>query len=80
MRISTSSFYEQNTLAMGLQQQNLFNVQQRLSAGTKFLTAGDDPVGAARALGVSQTLAESAQLPLRRDRPVVVLRLAQWPV
>ena len=44
MRISTSSFYEQNVKAMGLQQQNLFRVQQQLSAGTKFLTAGDDPV------------------------------------
>ncbi|MEJ8811074.1 flagellar hook-associated protein FlgL [Variovorax ureilyticus] len=68
MRISTSSFYEQNVKAMGLQQQNLFRVQQQLSAGTKFLTAGDDPVGAARALGVSESLAESAQYATSRDR------------
>jgi len=74
MRISTSSFYEQNTLAMGLQQQNLFNVQQRLSAGTKFLTAGDDPVGAARALGVGQTLAESAQYATSRERATLSLK------
>jgi len=74
MRISTSSFYEQNTLAMGLQQQNLFNVQQRLSAGTKFLTAGDDPVGAARVLGVAQTLAESAQYATSRERATLSLK------
>jgi len=74
MRISTSSFFEQNTLAMGLQQQNLFNVQQRLSAGTKFLTAGDDPVGAARALGVSQTLAESSQYATSRERATLALK------
>lgn len=74
MRISTSSFYEQNTLAMGLQQQNLFNVQQRLSAGTKFLTAGDDPVGAARALGVSQALAESSQYATSRERAMLSLQ------
>lgn len=74
MRISTSSFFERNTFAMGLQQQNLFNVQQRLSAGTKFLTAGDDPVGAARALGVSQTLAESSQYATSRERAMLSLK------
>lgn len=73
MRISTSSFYEQNVSAMGLQQQNLFRVQQKLSSGTKFLTAGDDPVGATRALGVSQTLAESSQYATSRDRATLSL-------
>lgn len=73
MRISTSSFYEQNVVAMGLQQQKLFRVQQQLSAGTKFLTAGDDPVGATRALGVSQTLAESSQYATSRDRATLSL-------
>jgi flagellar hook-associated protein 3 FlgL len=73
MRISTSSFFEQNISAMGLQQQNLFRVQQQLAAGTKFLTAGDDPVGAARALGVSETLAESAQYATSRERAMLSL-------
>ncbi|SCK60281.1 flagellar hook-associated protein 3 FlgL [Variovorax sp. HW608] len=73
MRISTSSFYEQNVKAMGLQQQNLLSVQQKLSAGTKFLTAGDDPVGAARALGVSESLAESSQYAASRDRATLSL-------
>ncbi|MBO9515982.1 MAG: flagellar hook-associated protein FlgL [Variovorax sp.] len=73
MRISTSSFYEQNVKAMGLQQQNLFRVQQQLSAGTKFLTAGDDPVAAARALGVSESLAESSQYAASRSRAMLSL-------
>ncbi|WP_198088194.1 flagellar hook-associated protein FlgL [Variovorax sp. E3] len=68
MRISTSSFYEQNVNAMGLQQQKLFRVQQQLATNSKFLSAGDDPVGAARALGVSQTLAENAQFATSRQR------------
>ena len=73
MRISTSSFYEQSVTAMGRQQQNLFRVQQQLAAGTKFLTAGDDPVAAARALGVSQTLAESSQYATSRERAMLSL-------
>jgi len=73
MRISTSSFFEQNVNAIGRQQQNLFRVQQQLGAGTKYLTAGDDPVAAARALGVSETLAESAQYATSRDRATLSL-------
>jgi flagellar hook-associated protein 3 FlgL len=44
-----------------------------LSAGTKFLTAGDDPVAATRALGVTQTLAESAQFATSRERATLTL-------
>jgi flagellar hook-associated protein 3 FlgL len=65
MRISTQSFY---VSAMGLQQQKLFRVQQQLATNSKFLSAGDDPVGAARALGVSQTLSENAQYATSRQR------------
>lgn len=73
MRISTQSFYEQNVNAMGLQQQKLFKVQQQLATNSKFLTAGDDPVGAARALGVSQTLSEIAQYATGRQRAGLAL-------
>ncbi|RSZ47259.1 MULTISPECIES: flagellar hook-associated protein FlgL [unclassified Variovorax] len=68
MRISTQSFYDQNVLAMGQQQQKLFRVQQQLATNSKFLSAGDDPVGAARALGVSQTLSEISQYATSRQR------------
>lgn len=73
MRISTSTFYEQNLSGLNSQQQKLFRTQQMLSAGTKFLTAGDDPVAAARALGVRQTLSESSQFATSRDRAMATL-------
>lgn len=73
MRISTSTFYEQNLSALNSQQQQLFRTQQMLSAGTKFLTAGDDPVAAARSLGVKQTLAESSQFATSRERAMLTL-------
>ncbi|QNK68905.1 flagellar hook-associated protein FlgL [Variovorax sp. PAMC26660] len=73
MRISTQSFYEQNVNAMGAQQQKLFKVQQQLATNSKFLTAGDDPVGAARALGVSQTLSEISQYATSRQRAALSL-------
>lgn len=73
MRISTSTFYERNLSALNGQQQQLFRTQQMLSAGTKYLTAADDPVAASRALGVRQTLSESAQFATSRDRAMLTL-------
>lgn len=73
MRISTSTFYERNLTALNSQQQQLFRTQQMLSAGSKFLTAGDDPVAATRVLGVTQTLSEAAQYATSRDRAMLTL-------
>ena len=73
MRISTSTFYERNLSALNGQQQQLFRTQQMLSAGTKYLTAADDPVAASRALGVRQTLSESKQFATSRDRAMMTL-------
>ena len=73
MRISSQSFYEQNVMAMGQQQQRLFRVQQQLSTNSKFLTAGDDPVAAARSLGVSQSLSEISQYATSRQRAALSL-------
>jgi flagellin-like hook-associated protein FlgL len=61
MRISTQSFYDQSRTAMGAQQSSLLRVQQQLGAGTKILAPSDDPLGATRALAVSQSIALSAQ-------------------
>ena len=68
MRISTQSFFERNAAGMGRLQQKLFQVQQKIGAGTKFITPSGDPVAAARALGVSQSLAETAQYAASRSR------------
>ncbi|HQS31575.1 MAG: flagellar hook-associated protein 3 [Polaromonas sp. 39-63-203] len=61
MRISTQSFYDQSRTAMGAQQSNLLRVQQQLGAGTKILAPSDDPLGATRALAVSQSIGLNAQ-------------------
>ena len=61
MRISTQSFYDQSRSAMGAQQSNMLRVQQQLGAGTKILAPSDDPLGATRALAVSQSIALNAQ-------------------
>lgn len=73
MRISTPSFFERNLAGMSSLQQELFRTQQKLGAGTKFLTPSDDPVAAARALGVGQSMAETAQYAASRGRAVQLL-------
>lgn len=73
MRISTASFYAQSMRGIGSQQQQLFRIQQQLSAGTKFLTPADDPVAAARALRVSDALALSSQYATSRGRATLAL-------
>ncbi|WP_077001169.1 flagellar hook-associated protein FlgL [Variovorax sp. KK3] len=72
-RISTQAFYGQSMKGLGSQQQQLFRLQQQLSANSKFLTAADDPVAAARALRVSDSLAQSAQYATSRDRATLAL-------
>ncbi len=73
MRISTLSFYARSMNDMGSQQQQLFRIQQQLAAESKFLTPADDPVASARALGVSDTLAQSSQYAASRGRATLSL-------
>lgn len=68
MRISTQSFFQRNLSGMGSLQEQLLRVQQKLGSGTKFLTPSEDPVAAARALRVGQSLAETAQYAASRAR------------
>jgi flagellar hook-associated protein 3 FlgL len=73
MRISTQSFFEQSQSAMGSQQLQLFRIQQKVATGRNFLTPSDDPVGAARALNVSQALAEGSQYASSRSQAMALL-------
>ncbi|HYP71642.1 MAG TPA: flagellar hook-associated protein FlgL [Variovorax sp.] len=73
MRISTQTFYDQSQSAMGAQQLNLFRIQQKVSTGRNILTPSDDPVGAARALNVSQSLSEGAQYAASRSQAKTML-------
>ena len=75
MRISTQTFYEQSRSSMGSQQSSLLRVQQQLGAGTKILAPSDDPLGATRALAVSQSIALTAQYSASQDHAVQTLSL-----
>ena len=77
MRISTQTFYEQSRSSMGSQQSSLLRVQQQLGAGTKILAPSDDPLGATRALAVSQSIALTAQYSASQDHAVQTLSLEE---
>ena len=77
MRISTQSFYEQSKTAMGSLQSNLLRVQQQLGAGTKILASSDDPLGAARVLAVSQSIALTAQYASSRAHATQTLTMEE---
>ncbi|WP_018606838.1 flagellar hook-associated protein FlgL [Uliginosibacterium gangwonense] len=62
MRISTPQLYNTNVSNLTRQQSDLVHSQQQLSTGKRVLTPADDPVAAARALEVGQSVAiNSAQ-------------------
>jgi len=73
MRISSQSFFQRNLAGMGSLQEQLMRVQQKLGAGTKFLTPAEDPVAAARSLRVGQSLAETSQYSASRARATQAL-------
>ncbi len=77
MRISTQTFFERSAAGMNSLQQQLFRVQQKLGAGTRFLTPADDPVAAARALVTSQSMSETAQYALSRGRAMQSLSMEE---
>lgn len=60
MRISTSQIYATNVSTMGRQQIDLLNSQQQLSTGNRVVNPSDDPVAAARALEVTQSISRIA--------------------
>jgi len=66
MRISTKTLFENSSTRMSELQSNLMRTQQQISAGKKVLSAADDPVGAARALEISQSLAVNEQYTTNR--------------
>ncbi|SDN42016.1 flagellar hook-associated protein FlgL [Polaromonas sp. JS666] len=77
MRISTQSFYEQSQSAMGSQQSSLLRVQQQIGAMTKILAPSDDPLGATRALAVSQSIALNSQYATSRKQAGQMLSLEE---
>lgn len=77
MRISTQAFYEQSRLAMNGQQANLMRAQEKIAAMTRIVRPSDDPVGASRALGVSESLALNARYQAARGEAAHTLSLEE---
>ena len=61
MRISTSQMYQNGATSLMNGQSSLYKLQNQLSTGKKFLSAQEDPVGAALVLLNSQSLAVNKQ-------------------
>jgi flagellar hook-associated protein 3 FlgL len=75
MRISTQSFYQQSLTAVTSQQSNLLKVQQQLGASTKIVTPSDDPLGATKAVAITQSLTLGALYATNRTSATQTLSL-----
>ena len=58
MRLSTSLIFTQGYDAIARQQGELFRTQQQVATGKRIVTPADDPVGAARAQALTQSINE----------------------
>ncbi|MGV8900070.1 MAG: flagellar hook-associated protein FlgL [Burkholderiaceae bacterium] len=66
MRISTNTMYEVGSARISELQSSLSKMQQQISAGRRIMTPEDDPVGAARALMVTQAQSVNEQFGINR--------------
>lgn len=67
MRISTQVLFESGAARMGEVQSALVKTQQQIASGRRIPTPSDDPVGAARALEVSQSQSMNTQYGVNRQ-------------
>lgn len=77
MRISSNTLFDSNVAAMGQQQTRLQQTQEQIASGRKILTASDDPVAAARALGIGEADAMNTQYTANRNAARHSLSLAE---
>ncbi|WP_350282022.1 flagellar hook-associated protein FlgL [Nitrosomonas sp.] len=68
MRVSTSTLYDQGVRSMLQQQDGMFRLQQQLSSGKRIMTPSDDPIGAARAHELAQSISLNTQYTDNRYR------------
>lgn len=66
MRISTNTMYEVGSARISELQSSLSKMQQQISSGRRIMTPEDDPVGAARALMVTQAQSVNEQFGINR--------------
>lgn len=67
MRISTQTLFESGAARLGEVQSSLLKTQQQIASGRRILTPSDDPVGAARALEVTQSQSINTQHGVNRQ-------------
>lgn len=67
MRISTNTMYEVGSARISELQSSLSKMQQQISSGRRIMTPEDDPVGAARALVVTQAQSVNEQFGINRQ-------------
>jgi len=67
MRISTNQIYDQNMRSIMQNQGDLAKTQEQLATGKKLLKPSDDPVGAAKALRLTERLDSLTQFKRNND-------------
>jgi flagellar hook-associated protein 3 FlgL len=77
MRISSNTIFDSNVAALNQQQAKLFQTQQQIAGGKRILTAADDPVAAASAMDVSQSVAVNTQYTANRNAARSTLTMAE---
>ncbi len=77
MRISTSMIYDMGSAGMQQRQQGMMRLQQQLSSGQRMLAPSDDPVAAATALDVKQSLALTQQYHANGDNAKAQLSMEE---
>jgi len=73
MRISTQILFESGAARLGDLQSGLVKTQQQISTGRRILSPSDDPIGAARALEVTQSQSINTQYAANRQQATSVL-------
>lgn len=68
MRISTSMLFEAGSTRLSDLQSSLMKTQQQIASGRRMLTPADDPIGAARALEVTQAQSTNTQYGVNRQQ------------
>lgn len=76
-RVSTSMIFNAGVKAMNTQTATLLHLQQQVASGRRILTPADDPVGAARALEVTQAKDVTAQYSINHDNAKSALGLEE---
>lgn len=77
MRVSTQILFENGAARLGELQSGLVRTQQQIASGRRILSPSDDPVGAARALEVTQSQSINTQHGVNRQNAKSALGLVE---